>query len=330
MKKRISIKLLSVTLAVSSVLSIGLLTAKPTLRADDEIESEITVDALSPAKRVVAIAKKEENYKEKKKNITKYAKYFDNNRKTFKFYNGKKQGTQWCDIFVDWCFAQAFGLKEASSVLYQSKNSCGAAPRYSIQYYKKNGKFNKKPQVGDQIFFGTKKNVSHTGIVVSVNTKRKTVTVIEGNSNNKVEKNTYKMSYSKIVGYGHPNYPSTKLQSFLTNLYSNGINSSLDTKKLYQYSCQLAQGKMTGAYIVKAVFESKSMQNLNLTDEDFINRIPSVLFGRAATEEELQHWLGALETGAATRHEVLKGFVNSSEFVTMCKNNGIKKAGTIA
>ena len=72
------------------------------------------------------------------------------------------------------------------------------------------------------------------------------------------------------------------------------------------------------------------MQNLNLTDEEYINRITTVLFGRAATEEELQHWLGALETGAATRHEVLKGFVNSSEFVTMCKNNGIKKAGTIA
>ena len=344
MKKRMSIKLLSLTLAISSVISIGLFTAKPTVLADDETESVVTVDDLSPAQKVIKIARAEVGYHEKnntknlnsrnkkyngKKNYTKYAKYFDSKRKSYKFYNGKKQGVAWCDVFVDWCFAQAFGIDVASEILYQKKNSCGAAPRYSKKYYKDNGAYDKKPQEGDQIFFKKKNKITHTGIVVSVNKKDKKVTVIEGNSGNKVAKHTYSMSNSKIAGYGHPNYPTDTMKSFVTNLYSGAINSTLATKTLNLYSCKLANGRMTGAYLVKAVFESKRMKELNLTNEEYINKIPSVLFGRTATEKELSHWLNALETGAATRHDVLKAFVNTAEFKKLCTKTGIKKEGKI-
>ena len=40
-------------------------------------------------------------------NYTKYARDLD---KISDFYNGKKNGYAWCDVFVDWCFVQAFGV----------------------------------------------------------------------------------------------------------------------------------------------------------------------------------------------------------------------------
>ena len=365
MKKR-CIKLLSVTLAVSSVLSIGLLTAKPTLRADvNEFEDVVTVDASLPVDLVVSIAKSQVGYCEKKsnkslydkkankgiKNYTKYAYEFDHYFKTF--YNGKKQKADWCDIFVDWCFVTAFGETAGRKALYQPKKSAGAGANSSMNYYKKkdgkkdsNGKkinsWSKTPKVGDQVFFSSSKGgkkATHTGLVIDVS--KNSITVVEGNSGRsknpyKVVKSTIKKSsdrYKKIIGFGHPNYSNrsaNKTLSFVQNLYKNAINTTIAADTKFQYSNRLACGNMTGAYLVKAVFESKQMEDLLLSNEDYINKITSVLFGREATEEEMQHWLGALETGTATRHEVLKGFVNSDEFVAVCKKNSIKKAGTIA
>ena len=278
MKKRISIKLLSVTLAVSSVMSIGLLTAKPTLRADDEIESAITVDALSaPVKLVTDIAKTQKGYYEKKsnkslysktankgkKNYTKYAYEFDNYFKTF--YGGKKQTVAWCDMFVDWCFVTAFGEAGARKALYQPTKSAGAGANSSMSYYKKHKAFSKTPKVGDQVFFSKSANgkkAVHTGLVIAVS--KSSITIIEGNSGKNTDlvvQSTIKKNsarYKKIIGFGHPKYSavsSNKTLSFVSNLYSKGINSSLAADTRFQYSNRLSCGNMTGAYLVKAVFE---------------------------------------------------------------------------
>ena len=42
-------------------------------------------------------------------NYTKYARDLDN---ISGFYNGKKNGYPWCDVFIDWCFVQAYGAME--------------------------------------------------------------------------------------------------------------------------------------------------------------------------------------------------------------------------
>lgn len=51
------------------------------------------------------------------------------------FYNSKKQGFDWCDVFVDWCFIATFGRGAAQKLLCQSDKSCGAGTGYSINYY---------------------------------------------------------------------------------------------------------------------------------------------------------------------------------------------------
>lgn len=176
------------------------------------------------ASQLIKIAEAEVGYLEKEtnsqldhptanagdENWTKYARDLD---AITGFYNGKKNGYAWCDMFVDWCFVKAFGLEAALSLTCQPMKSYGAGCTSSAQYYKKKGQFFTTPKVGDQIFFGTAAKVVHTGLVYKVDAKK--VYTIEGNTSSAagvvanggcVRKKSYSLTYSKIYGYGRPLY----------------------------------------------------------------------------------------------------------------------------
>lgn len=117
------------------------------------------------------------------------------------YYNGNKNGFEWCDVFVDWCFYQLCGkdAQAAQKMICQS-GDLGAGVGYSQRYYKAQNRFFAEPQAGDQIFFGT----SHTGIVEKVESG--IIYTIEGNTDNKVERRRYTLDYNEIAGYGRPYY----------------------------------------------------------------------------------------------------------------------------
>lgn len=137
-------------------------------------------------------------------NYTKYAAYFDAMRGEVEFYNGKKNGFDWCDMFVDWCECQAWGIEDGRKVLHQPERSCGAGCAWSASYYRNNGAWYSDPLPGDQIFFGPRGNESHTGLVSEVTADK--VITIEGNANNMVQKRSYSRSDGNITGYGRPCY----------------------------------------------------------------------------------------------------------------------------
>lgn len=189
---------------------------------------------MSEKDKVILIAKEQEGYLEKKSNkdlddklknagsnnYTKFARDLDN---IPNFYNGKKQGYAWCDVFVDWCFVQAFGVDRAKELLCQPDNSCGAGVGYSCDYYKKKGQFYTEPQVADQIFFKNSQGIrTHTGIVYKVDSNY--VYTIEGNTSSEsgvianggcVRCKKYALNYKYIYGYGRPKYKveETKITS---------------------------------------------------------------------------------------------------------------------
>lgn len=149
-------------------------------------------------------------------NITKYARDLD----ALGFYNGRKQGVAWCDVFVDWCFVQAYGKAAALTLTCQptnAANNCGAGCKYSRNYYKAKGQLFSSPQPGDQIFFfsASKSSISHTGLVYKVDELY--VYTVEGNTSGAsgvvangggVCKKQYKQTYGRIAGYGRPAYGS--------------------------------------------------------------------------------------------------------------------------
>lgn len=133
---------------------------------------------------------------------TKYARDLDNLKD---FYNGPKNGYDWCDVFFDWCVHAVVGEERALQLLCQPKKSTGAGCGFSMNFYKKKGQFYKTPEVGDQIFFGNGDDIYHTGLVYKVENGR--VYTIEGNSgNSEVAKWDYPIGADYIAGYGRPAY----------------------------------------------------------------------------------------------------------------------------
>ena len=133
----------------------------------------------------------------------KYADYFD--RKAPRFYNGEKNGVPWCDIFVDWCFVQAYGLKEAQRMTFQSDKCAGASCTFSYRYYKEHNRVGTEPRVGAQVFYSvTGDSLFHTGLVVHVDDQ--CICTIEGNWNYDVSFRVVSLQHSTIYGFGYPLY----------------------------------------------------------------------------------------------------------------------------
>ncbi len=170
---------------------------------------------MSRADDVIRIALAELGYREKATNAglddpsanagsgnwTKYARDLS----AAGYYNGNKNGYAWCDVFVDWCFFKAFGA-EGQRIQCQT-GDLGAGCVYSAQYYRQQGRFDGKPKLGDQVFFYSGGAINHTGIVVGV--ADGSITVVEGNSSDMVQKLTYNRNDSRIAGYGHPKFDDT-------------------------------------------------------------------------------------------------------------------------
>lgn len=118
------------------------------------------------------------------------------------YYQASKQGYDWCDQFVDWCFLQLCGNRKEAEAMICQTGLYGAGCKWSAKYYKQQGRFyTSDPQPGDQIFFN---NFSHTGIVEKV--ENGVITTIEGNTSNRVKRCTYSVGSGKIDGYGRPKY----------------------------------------------------------------------------------------------------------------------------
>lgn len=185
----------------------------------------------------------------------KFAQYLDS---LGNIYNGKKNGYDWCDIWVDAMFIQTFGVELGMKLLCQEYNGLGAGCKYSANYYKKHNQFSKEPRIGSQIFFGNDSSVYHTGIVEDYNNV--SVFTIEGNSGNKVQAHMYSRYDKKIYGYGHPDWGLvnmdryTKLdqipifyQPYVKKLIDKGYLNQLDLT-IDMIRTMIVCGRMAGIF----------------------------------------------------------------------------------
>lgn len=160
------------------------------------------------ARDVVRLAFSQVGYKAPgpgKKN--KYAAWIDTHYPTF--YNGKKNGADWCDVFVDFCVLYvAKNAKDAEYVLCQPARSCGAGCKWSYNYYKSKHRNNSIPHYGDQIFLNTKAGkCCHTGIVYKVDDKYVYyVAGNEGGGHGEVKKHKLIKTSKTIYAFGVPRY----------------------------------------------------------------------------------------------------------------------------
>ena len=155
--------------------------------------------------KILELAASQIGYKEGDGNRTKYASYFD--KDAWQWFNTKKQGAEWCAIFICWLFCQVMGPEPARKFLGcpTPKNNCAAGVKYFWSYLCDKGyKVDKKSgQPGDIIFLNGNK---HVGIIYKVENGK--YITIEGNKSNKVAQGSYGTGSSTVYGICRPAYPA--------------------------------------------------------------------------------------------------------------------------
>lgn len=155
---------------------------------------------MTPQEKLVAWCNGEVGYHEGSGNYNKYAA----DPRVTQLLGWNAQNQAWCDIFTDYAFIHCFGLENASKMTYQPIGKGSAACRTSAQFFKDNGAFFYRPQVGDVIFFISAGAINHQGIVTGVSGL--SVTSVEGNSSDAVSRRVYSINDAKIAGYGRPKW----------------------------------------------------------------------------------------------------------------------------
>lgn len=250
--------------------------------------------------KVIAVALGEVGYREKATNAmlddpaanagsgdyTKYAR----DLYAAGYYNGNKNGHAWCDVFVDWCFYQAYG-KDGQRIQYQT-GKLGAACKYSARYFKAAGRYDNNPRPGDQVFFQAGGAINHTGLVVAA--EGRTITVVEGNAGDRVKKVVYKLPLTRIDGYGHPNYdatpsaPATSAPSvpkaaysrvlLLQKPYMSGEDVKAIQRGLEARGFSVGKSGIDGVYGPDTAAAVKRMQSMILATGE-VDRLTALLLG---------------------------------------------------
>ena len=128
--------------------------------------------------------------------------------------NGSKQGQLWCAVFCIDDFYENYGQAKTLQALHIPERSAAAGCYYFVNYLRSANAYGSTPHVGDLIFFkDSDGDPCHIGIVYAVDSSK--VYTIEGNTSGAsgvidngggVCRKSYSRSYSRIHGYGYPDY----------------------------------------------------------------------------------------------------------------------------
>ena len=179
------------------------------------------------------------------------------------YYQANKNGYAWCDMFVDWCFLQLGGGKEKGEYLECQTGLYGAGCEWSSDCYRRAGRFDMNPRPGDQIFFGKTDAEEHTGIVEKVENGK--VYTIEGNSSNRVQRCSYALNSSRIVGYGHPRFDTeAEEQPAETVTGTASTGSAADEKTIWNFFAGKGLNHFAIAGIMGNLYAESGLRSNNL------------------------------------------------------------------
>ena len=179
---------------------------------------------MTAKEKLIATARAEVGYLEKKSNSNLYDKTANAGQNNYTKYwadmTPSFQTEPWCDCFVGWCFLKTFGEKIGNALL------CGGMFSYytptSAECFQKKGQYYKVPRPGDVVYFNVGKKIGHTAIVAWVNGDR--FGTIEGNTSGAsgvipngggvCEKSYCYINNSYVNGFGRPDWTLAEEEDF--------------------------------------------------------------------------------------------------------------------
>ena len=136
----------------------------------------------------------------------------------------------WSKLFINQCFAEAFGEKTAELLLCDYSE-----PQFdqSVRSYQQKDLYFNTPRIGDLVFFSGSGQVTHAGMIYDLYAER--IYAVEGSSasqagefNPGILKTEYLRSDSKIDGYARPDWkmlPATGASAYDRQMILNFKNT---------------------------------------------------------------------------------------------------------
>ena len=111
--------------------------------------------------------------------------------------------------------------------------------------------------------------------------------------------------------------------AFVRRAYENLLGRTYDIPGLNSWTGALLDGNATGADIVLGFVHSPEFQNMGLSNAETVERMYVTMLDRPSDPAGKASWIKVLQDGGSV-DSIVKGFVGSFEFRTLCSKYGIK------
>ena len=112
-------------------------------------------------------------------------------------------------------------------------------------------------------------------------------------------------------------YPNSNVKSFTERLYKTALGRDVDFPGMAYWAVLLASQQITGEEVGLQFFMSKELQDQNITNAEFVNRLYLTFMGREGESSGMGYWVGLLDNGTS-RESVVLGFTRSEEYLNLC------------
>lgn len=112
------------------------------------------------------------------------------------------------------------------------------------------------------------------------------------------------------------------IRIFVDRCYEVALGRKADDEGYEYWKNMLLSGKECAAQVVYGFVTSDEYKAKNTSNEQFIEDLYTMYFGRPSDEGGFAYWLNELNSGA-DREVAIAGFSNSDEFYNLCNEYGI-------
>ncbi len=117
--------------------------------------------------------------------------------------------------------------------------------------------------------------------------------------------------------------PSTRIISFVTDIYGACLGREPDEAGLAYWANNLANGRLTATEIITTFLASDEYLSRDISSAEYVTSVYYLTLDRDPGANEVEYWATLIDNGASPI-DVLYGFCSAPEFAARCNYIGIK------
>ena len=116
----------------------------------------------------------------------------------------------------------------------------------------------------------------------------------------------------------------------MERLYTVALGRASEAGGKSYWIDEIESGRRSGADCGEFFLISEEFSNRNLSVEAFVETLYQTFFGRDSEPAGKNYWVGELKSGNKSRTDVIRGFINSTEWCNICAVYGVRSGAPSA